>query len=102
MTSMAELNEPQKRYLRGLAHHIKPVVLMGARGLTANVLAEIERALEDHELVKVKLNPGDREQRTLDVTRIREETGAQLVQRVGNIACLYRRHPEKPKIALPA
>lgn len=102
MTSMAELNEPQKRYLRGLAHHIKPVVLMGARGLTANVLAEIERALEDHELVKVKLNPGDREQRTLDVTRIREETGAKLVQRVGNIACLYRRHPEKPKIALPA
>lgn len=98
---MAELDEAQKRYLRGLAHHMKPVVLMGARGLTEAVLAELERALNDHELVKIKLNPGDRDQRTRDVTRIREETGAQLVQRVGNIACLYRRHPEKPRIALP-
>lgn len=98
---MAELNDAQKRYLRGLAHHVKPIVLMGARGLTSAVLNEIERALNDHELVKVKLNAGDREQRTQDVTHIRDATGAQLVQRVGNVACLYRRHPEKPKIALP-
>lgn len=98
---MPELNEAQKRYLRTLAHQLKPVVLMGVHGLTAAVLAEIERALNDHELVKVKLNAGDREQRARDVARIREETGAELVQRVGNMACLYRRHPEKPKIALP-
>lgn len=99
---MPELNEAQKRYLRGLAHQIKPVVLMGANGLTSAVLAEIERALNDHELVKVKLNAGDRDQRTRDVALIREETGADLVQRIGNTACLYRRHPEKPKIALPS
>lgn len=99
---MPELNEAQKRYLRGLAHQIKPVVLMGANGLTSAVLAEIERALNDHELVKVKLNAGDRDQRARDVALIREETGADLVQRIGNTACLYRRHPEKPKIALPS
>lgn len=99
---MPELNEAQKRYLRGLAHQIKPVVLMGANGLTSAVLAEVERALNDHELVKVKLNAGDRDQRTRDVALIREETGAELVQRIGNTACLYRRHPEKPKIALPS
>lgn len=98
---MVELNEDQKRYLRGLAHHLKPVVLMGARGLTSAVMAEIRQALNDHELIKVKLNPGDRDQRSRDVALIRDETGAALVQRVGNIACLYRRHPEKPKIALP-
>lgn len=98
---MSDLNASQKRYLRGLAHPLNPVVLMGARGLTSAVLAEIEQALNDHELVKVKLNAGDRAQRARDVTHIRNETGADLVQRVGNIACLYRRHPEKPKIALP-
>lgn len=98
---MPQLNEPQKRYLRGLAHHIRPVVLMGARGLTDTVMAEIERALDDHELTKIKLNAGDRDQRARDVARICEETGAALVQRVGNTASLYRRHPEKPKIALP-
>jgi len=98
---MSDLTEPQKRYLRGLAHHIRPVVLLGAKGLTEPVMAEIERALNDHELTKVKLNAGDREQRSQDVDRICEATGASLVQRVGNTACLYRRHPEKPKIALP-
>lgn len=99
---MAELNESQKRYLRGLAHHRKPVVQLGQKGLTNAVLAEVERALDDHELVKVKLNAGDREQRSADVEMIRERTGALLVQRIGNVACLYRRHPEKPRIALPS
>lgn len=98
---MSELTEPQKRYLRGLAHRLRPVVLMGARGLTEAVMAEIERALNDHELTKVKLNAGDREQRNSDVARICETTGAALVQRVGNTACIYRRHPENPRIALP-
>lgn len=98
---MSELTEPQKRYLRGLSHRIRPVVLLGARGLTDSVMAEIERALDDHELAKVKLNPGDREQRARDVERICDATGAALVQRIGNTACLYRRHPESPKIALP-
>lgn len=98
---MSQLNEPQKRYLRGLAHNIRPVVLLGAKGLTDAVMAEIERALDDHELTKVKLNAGDREQRARDVAQICETTGATLVQRVGNTACLYRRHPENPRIALP-
>ena len=98
---MTQLKESDRKYLRGLAHHLKPVVLLGAKGLTGPVMAEIERALDDHELTKVKLNAGDREQRDRDIARIREETGAELVQRVGNIALLYRRHPENPKIALP-
>lgn len=98
---MNELSAAQNRYLRGLAHHRKPVVQLGAKGLTDAVLAEIERALDDHELIKVKLNAGDRTQRTRDVNDLRERTGAALVQRIGNVACLYRRHPEEPKIALP-
>lgn len=98
---MTQLKESDRKYLRGLAHHLRPVVLLGAKGLTGPVMAEIERALDDHELTKVKLNAGDREQRGRDIARIREETGAELVQRVGNIALFYRRHPEKPKIDLP-
>lgn len=99
---MNYLSESQKRHLRGLAHHLKPVVQMGAKGLTDAVLMEIERALHDHELIKVKLNPGDREQRAADVAGIVDRTGAELVQRIGNVACLYRRHPEEPSITLPA
>lgn len=98
---MTKLTEVQKRHLRTLAHHLKPVVMLGARGLTEPVLAEIERALNDHELIKIKLNAGDRDQRGRDVTDICDRTGAALVQRIGNTASIYRRHPEKPRIALP-
>lgn len=98
---MKPLTEKQKRHLRGLAHPRKPVVQLGARGLTESVLAEIERAVEHHELIKVKLNAGDHDQRDADLERIRRHTGAALVQRVGNVACLYRPHPDNPGIALP-
>lgn len=98
---MKDLTEDQKRHLRTLAHHLKPVVMLGTKGLTDSVLAEVERALNDHELVKVKLNAGDRDQRARDADAICRDTGAALVQRIGNTASIYRRHPEKPRIAMP-
>lgn len=101
MAAHDQLTEDQKRHLRGLAHRRKPVVQLGARGLTESVLAEIERAIDHHELIKIRLNAGDHDQRVADVERICRHTGAALVQRVGNVACLYRPHPEKPGIALP-
>jgi RNA-binding protein len=92
----------QKRYLRGQAHHLKPVVLLGQHGLTANVIAEIGVALDAHELIKVRINAEDRQARralTEDITR---QTGAELIQTIGHVAVFFRRNEKKPKIALPA
>jgi RNA-binding protein len=88
------LQNHQRRALKQRAHHLKPVVLLGAAGLTEAVLAEIELALDHHELIKVRVNGGDRDMRDAQVATIVEETGATLVQRIGNIAVLYRTNPE--------
>ena len=96
------LPNPAKRELMRLAHTLKPVVLLGAAGLTEPVLAEIELALGHHELIKVRVNGGDRGTRDAQVRTIVEETGALLVQRIGNIAVLYRANPKlKDPIRLP-
>ncbi len=95
------LSANQKRYLRGLAHSLKPVILMGGKGLTDALMAELELALEQHELVKVRLAADARATREELVATLVERSGAQLVQRIGHVACLYRRHPDAALIALP-
>jgi len=87
------------RKLRGLCHQLSPVVIVADKGLTENVNAEIELALDSHQLIKVKLR-GERDQRADWIRRIAESTGAELVQKIGQIACFYRRNPEKPQISL--
>jgi len=94
------LTNAQKKQLRGLGHDLKPVVMVADKGLTENVLAEVMLALEHHELIKIKLR-GDREQRDAWVDELLSTTGAELVNRIGQVVCLYQRHPEKPKIELP-
>ncbi len=91
------LKAAQKKNLRGQAHHLKPIVTVAAKGLSETVVAEIERALNDHELIKVKLR-GDREQRKAWVLSIAEQCKAELVHSIGQVACFYRKHPEKPVI----
>ncbi|MGA1580069.1 MAG: YhbY family RNA-binding protein [Luminiphilus sp.] len=81
------------RQLRALAHPLRPVVTVAGNGLSASVLQELERALLDHELIKVKVAVGDRVQREAVVAALCEQSGAQLVQRIGNIATLVRRNP---------
>ena len=94
------LPERHRRKLRQLGHARKPVVIVGGQGLRESVLAEIDGALAHHELIKVRVNAGDREARDAMIGTICETTGAELVQRVGHVALLYRRHPEKPRIQL--
>lgn len=91
------LKAAQKKNLRGLAHHLKPVVTVADKGLSETVIAEIERALNDHELIKVKLR-GERETRKTWVQQISELCKAELVQSIGQVACFYKKHPEKPVI----
>ena len=98
---MFDLNNPQKRHLKALAHPRKPVVLIGNHGATPAVLHEIIQALDYHELIKVRVTAADRESRDQLITEICATTGAALIQRVGHIATLFRRNHEAPRIALP-
>jgi RNA-binding protein len=93
----------QRRWLKGQAHHLKPVVLLGQAGLTDGVVAEIEGALAHHELIKVKVSAGDREMRDAVVTQIAACTGSDLIDRIGNMASFYRANPDKKApMQLPA
>ncbi|MFV1997006.1 MAG: ribosome assembly RNA-binding protein YhbY [Acidiferrobacterales bacterium] len=94
------LTGKQRNTLRGLAHHLKPVIIVGDAGVTATVLNEINLALDHHELVKIKLRVGDRHNRRSALENICDETGAEAVQEIGQIAVIYRAAPE-PKINLP-
>ncbi|WJW76463.1 YhbY family RNA-binding protein [Thiohalobacter sp. IOR34] len=94
------LTERQKRHLRGLGHRLKPVVTVGSGGLGDNVLEEIDRSIEHHELMKVRLSVGDRELRDQLIGEICERLQLTLIQRIGNIALLFRRSPNKPRIPL--
>jgi len=95
------LSDSQRRHLRGLAHHLKPVVMVGQDGIKDSVLAELDGALTAHEMVKVKVAAADREQRAGMVAELVAASGAELVQSIGHMATLFRRNPKKPKIALP-
>lgn len=95
-----ELDQSQLKQLRRLGHALKPVVLTGSAGLTDAVLAEIERALDDHELIKVKLAGASKEERREMTETIAEHTGAYIVQTIGRVVLLYRENPERQQVAL--
>jgi RNA-binding protein len=95
------LSSRQKKYLRGKSHALQPVVIIAAKGLTENVMAEIESALDHHELVKIKLRV-DRDARPILIEEIANHCGAEKVHVIGQVACYFRRNPEKPVIDLPA
>ena len=94
------VNDKQRRYLKGLAHPLKPVVMIGNAGLTANVLAEIENALAYHELIKVRVSGQEKADRQQMLDKIAEKTGADLVMVIGHIGGFYR-PADKPVIQLP-
>ena len=96
-----QLTERQKKFLRRQAHTLKPVVSAGDKGLSPAVVAEIESALEHHELIKISVRIGDRDARNAAIAQLVDKVGAILVSRVGNIAALYRPRKKQPGIILP-
>lgn len=95
-----QLANNQLRFLRGLCHDLKPVVLLGANGVTEAVLAEIDVSLNAHELIKIKVRAEDREARAGLIEAILAGSGAVKVQTIGHMLAIYR--PSlKPKIVLP-
>jgi len=96
MTSSAE----DKKHLRRLGHNLKPIVTIASKGLTENVGAEINRALNDHELIKIKLSVGDRAAKKLLCDEICTFYSAQLVQSIGHILLIYKKAKKpNPKLS---
>lgn len=94
------LTGKQRRYLRGLAHDLKPIVLVGQRGISDNLIDNFRAALLAHELVKVKVHEGDGLVETAQA--LHEATDAQLAQKIGFTLVFYKPHPDDPSITLPS
>jgi RNA-binding protein len=92
---MTELSPIRRRELRAAAHHLNPVVSISQKGLTVAVLAEIERCLKSHELIKVRLYDMERDQRTALLEQVCNELGCAAVQQIGKLLVLWRENPEK-------
>jgi len=96
-----DLTERQRKFLRGLAHPLEPVILVGNAGLTEGVVKETARALHDHELVKVKVRGSDRAAREQAFEALASQTGSALVHRIGHVGVFYLKNPKLAKIVIP-
>lgn len=95
-----QLSTKQTRYLRGLAHHLNPVVQVGKNGCSEAVIKDIQRNLKDHELIKVRIGTDDRSEFLEMCQSIAQDTESALVQTIGRIAVLYK-PSDDPEIDLP-
>jgi RNA-binding protein len=95
------LTGKQRRYLRSLGHHLEPVVQLGKHGLTDAVIAAVEEAVEQHELVKVRIGTECPDERHDVAERLAPAVKGEVVQVLGRTLLVYRRHPKEPKIQLP-
>ena len=95
------LTEPQRKYLRRLGHDREPIVLIGQKGLTDNVVAELDRALQGSRAREGSGARGGPRRARPDPCRAGGGTSAELVQRIGHVALYYRRNPDLPGILLP-
>ena len=83
------MNQKLKKKLRAIGHELKPVVTIAGNGLSESVLAELKRALDDHELIKIKI-VGDREERAEVIEELKALDETDVVQTIGGVALLYR------------
>ena len=91
------LSRDERLRLKSESHHLDPVVLLGANGLTEAVLKEIDRALTAHQLVKVRTAPSERHEREQMFAEVAEQLGAARIQLIGRLMVLFRPAPEEPK-----
>ena len=94
------LSAAEKKQYRAIAHNLNPVIIVGDKGLSSALLEELDRALNDHELIKIKVAVGDREDRALLIDEIANRSGSELVQTIGKIAVLLRKNKKpNPKLS---
>ena len=99
---MENLKGSSRKYLRGLAHHLHPVVIIGKMGLTEALLNKVDNVLENHELIKVKFGE-HKEKKKSFAEEISSKTQSEIVGMIGHMVILYRQHPDegKRKIKIP-
>jgi RNA-binding protein len=95
------LTAKQRRFLRAKGHHLEPLVQIGKDGVTEGVCAELDHALTDHELVKIRVLESSPAPRAAAAARLAGACRAEIAGEIGRTALLYRPHPEKPRIQLP-
>lgn len=92
-----ELSIKQRKYLKQLAHGLKPVIMVGDKGLSENVISETDSAASHHELIKVRFSVGDRDLRDQMIAELAGPLELSVVQRIGNVAVFYRPRPKNHK-----
>jgi len=95
------ISPSQKRYLRGLAHSLSPVILLGQKAVSPSLIAELKLALDHHELLKVRLSGADKEERAAQLAALVEASEAEIVQLIGHTASLWKRNEKEPRLPLP-
>jgi RNA-binding protein len=95
------LSGKQRRYLRALGHALRPIVQVGRDGLDDGLVAAVDRALTDHELVKIKLGEAADVDRHDAAADLAARTHSEVAQVLGHTVLLYRAHPDEPEIELP-
>lgn len=101
---MGKLEGFQKKFLRGLAHGLKPIVLIGQKGLTDELVRSVEQAFQSHELIKIKFNDFKEKDQKEEISKILEKkTGSELVGAVGHTCIFFKQQEdiEKRRIHLP-
>ncbi len=94
------MNKQAIKFLRGVSHNLSPVVMVADKGLTENVMSEIEIALDKHELIKIKIRM-DRETRSQYIEQIIAQTDAEKVHAIGQTLTIFRPNPKHPQFELP-
>jgi RNA-binding protein len=95
------LTGKQRRHLRSLGHHLEPVVQIGKLGLSEGAIAAVDAALEEHELIKVRVGTECPDDRHEVAERLAPAVKGEVAQVLGRTLLIYRRHPKEPKIKLP-
>ena len=88
--TLMALSQDRKKALRTIGHKLNPIVIVAGNGLSENVLIEIDRALEDHELIKIKYSVGDRDLKNELIKQTEKSTRSTLIQSIGNVGLFYR------------
>ena len=91
------LTQEQKKQFKSIGHHLKPIVTVADNGLTEGVLAELDRALHDHELIKIQLRLAERDDRKAIIDELCQKSSSVLVQSIGKVALIYRKNPQPNK-----
>jgi RNA-binding protein len=95
------LTETQKKFLRGLGHELKPTLIVADAGLSDAVMLEFDATITHHELIKVRIRAADRASRDAIISDLCNKGSAQLITRIGNVALVYRKNEDQPKIPVP-